>query len=79
MSSLTSYQIIAALGTFVVFALLSFVGNIGQDIEFVREITYWLSLNGRGGTFLKGMICSEDVLYFVIVIAMFLSFCFLKL
>ena len=79
MSSLTSYQIVAALGTFVIFALLNLVGRMGQDIEFVRDITYWLSLGGRVSTFLKGMICSEDLLYFVIVIVMFLSFCFLKL
>lgn len=79
MSSLTSYQIVAALGTFVVFALLNLVGKVGQDIEFVREITYFLTLEGRVSTFLRGMVCSEDVLYFVIVIAMFLSFCFLKI
>ena len=30
-------------------------------------------------TFLQGMVCSEDVLYFIIVIAMFLSSCFLKI
>ncbi|MBC5622845.1 Gldg family protein [Butyricimonas hominis] len=79
MSSLTSYQIVAALGTFVVFALLNLVGRVGQDIEFVRDITYWLSLGGRVNTFLQGMVCSEDVLYFIIVIAMFLSSCFLKI
>ena len=52
MSSLTSYQIISAVGTFVVFMLLSMIKGWGQQYDFVREITYWLSIDGRAHTFI---------------------------
>ena len=45
----------------------------------MREITYWLSLGGRASTFIKGLICSEDILYFVLMSVMFLCFAILKL
>lgn len=78
MSSLTSYQVVAALGTLVVLSALAYMNKVWQDIEFVREITYWLSLSGRSLEFAKGLICTEDVLYFIIVTGMFLAFSILK-
>lgn len=79
MSSLTTYQIIAAVGTFIILMLLNMVGSWGQGYDFVREITYWLSINGRAGTFISGMLCSEDVIYFPAVIAMFLALTIIRL
>lgn len=79
MSCLTSYQVVAAMGTLAVLAFLNFVGEMGQGINFVRDITYWLSISGRVYTFLEGMICSEDLIYFVIVVVLFLSLSVLKL
>lgn len=78
-SSLTTYQIIAAVGTFVVLMLLSMVGGWGQQYDFVRDITYWLCIDGRASTFIQGMICSEDLLYFPVITAMFLSFTIIRL
>lgn len=78
-SSLTSYQIIAAVGTFVVLMLLSMVGGIGQHYDFVRDITYWLSIDGRAHTFVQGMLCSEDLIYFPVIIAMFLALTIIRL
>lgn len=66
MSTLTSYQVVAAVGTLAVLAVLNYIGNVGQDIPFVRDITYWLSISGRADTFFKGMICSEDLLLLLI-------------
>ena len=60
-------------------AVLNYIGNVGQDIPFVRDITYWLSISGRADTFFKGMICSEDLLYFLLVIALFITFSILRL
>src|SRR5690606_14153374 len=79
MSSITSYTVVAAMGTLAILALLNMAGSMWQEIEFVREITYWLSISGRAGTFIRGMITSEDVLYFLVVIAMFVSFCIIRL
>lgn len=79
MSSLTSYQIIAAVGTFLIFMLMSVIGGWGQQYDFVREITYWLSIDGRSTTFIQGMLCSEDLIYFPVIIAMFLALTVIRL
>lgn len=79
MSSLTSYNVVAALGTVCIFGLLAYVKGVGQDIALIRDVTYWLAITGRTATFISGMITSEDVLYFIIVIILFLGFTIIKL
>jgi len=78
-SCLTSYQVVAAVGTVVTLALLNGVGSVGQDIAFVRDITYWLSLSGRSYDFIRGITSTEGILYFIIVITLFLTLSILKL
>ena len=53
--------------------------SVAGDIAFVRDITYWLCLSGRTNEMISGLLCSEDILYFVIVISMFLLLSILKL
>ena len=79
MSTLTSYQIIAALGTLTFISFLNFIGSLWQHIEGVREVMYWFSLKGRADESIRGLICSEDILYFILVSGMFLGFSVLKL
>ena len=79
MSCLTSYQVVAAIGTLALLAALNFVGGMWQGIDLIRDITYWLSIAGRADELIGGLICSEDVLYFIIVIAVFLGFSIIKL
>lgn len=79
MSSLTSYQVVAAIGTLAILSVLNFVGRMWQDIAFVRDLTYWLSISGRSNEFIQGLICSEDLLYFVIVTISFLALTVLHL
>lgn len=79
MSSLTSYTVVAAMGTLATLAMLNYVKSVGQEIEFVRDITYWLAISGRADTFVAGLITSEDLIYFLVVIGMFLGFTILKL
>ena len=79
MSSLTSYQVVSAMGTLAILAALSLVHGVWQDMEVVRDITFWLSINGRADEFVNGLICSEDVLYFIIVSALFLTLTILRL
>lgn len=79
MSAITKYQVVAAIGTLAILAVLNFIGRVGQDIDFVRDMTYWLSIAGRSRVFIEGMICSRDIMYFVLVIFMFLAFTFIKL
>lgn len=79
MSSITSYQVVAAMGTLAVLEALNYVGEVGQDYAFVRDVTYWLSISGRADEFINGLICSEDLLYFLLIIALFLTLSVLKL
>ena len=79
MSTISSSQIIAAVGTFVLLTFLNFVSGIWQDIDFVRDITFWLSLRGRAESFTGGLISSEDMIYFIMVPGMFLWFSIIKL
>ncbi len=79
MSSLTSYQVVAAISTLALLAGLSYIGQIGRGIEVLRDITYWLSMEGRTGNALRGLISTKDVVYFVLVIFLFLSLTTMKL
>lgn len=79
MSSLTSYQVVAAISTLAIFAGLNFIGEVGKGNEFVREITYWLSLQGRTDHFINGMLSSQNISYFVLVIILFLGLTIMRL
>ena len=79
MSCLTSYQVVAALSTLVVLAALSYVGELWQDIDFVRDLAYFLSIQGRANHLLMGLISTKDVIYFLVIIGMFLAFAIYKL
>ena len=78
-SSLTSYQVVAGIGTLVILAALNYANQVGQSYDFVRDITYWLCISGRSGEMIAGLICSEDVIYFITVSAMFLALTILRL
>lgn len=79
MSCLTSYQVVAAISTLVVLAGLNFIGKLWQDVEIVKDITYFLSIAGRANEMLEGLIISKDVFYFVLVSALFLVLSIYKL
>lgn len=79
MSTITKYQVVAAVATLATLALFKSIGSMGQDYDVIRDITYWLSTSGRSETFLKGMICTKDILYFLLIIATFLSLSIIKL
>ena len=74
MSCLTSYQIVAAILTFVTLSFLNMVGSMGQKIAIVRDLTCWASLSGRTSQLTAGLISSEDIIYFFIVIILFVSY-----
>ncbi|ALJ06500.1 ABC transporter [Pseudalgibacter alginicilyticus] len=79
MSCLTNYQVVAAISTLALLAFLNFIGGIGQTYDFIREITYWLSINGRANSFVNGLIGTKDIIYFVLVICLFLMLSIFKL
>ena len=79
MSSLTTYQIVSAIGTFLIIFILSRIGGLWQQYDFIRDLTYFLFLSGRTEKMLKGLITSKDVIYFAVVVYMFVSFTLIKL
>lgn len=79
MSSLTTYQVVAAISTLAVLAALNFIGKVGQSVDFVREITYWISISGRTQNFINGIISTKDIIYFLLVIGFFLTISVLRL
>ncbi|QEC44464.1 Gldg family protein [Pseudobacter ginsenosidimutans] len=79
MSCLSSYQIVSALSTFVAIFILGHIGSLWQRYDFVRDLTYFLSLQNRTGKMLTGLIVTKDVIYFVLVTLMFMAFTFIRL
>lgn len=79
MSCLTTYQVVAAVATFITIGLLSMIGNLWQGIDFVRDITYFLSLQGRTQHMERGLIGSKDIIYFGVIIYLFVGMSILKL
>lgn len=78
-SSLTHHQAIAAVGTFFLFTFLNAVGGMWQQYDWMREFAYWLSLKGRVTTFIHGLLCSEDLIYFPLISAAFLALTVIRL
>ncbi|MGN6416777.1 MAG: Gldg family protein [Pseudobacter sp.] len=79
MSSLTNYQIISAIASFTVLFILAKIGSLWQQYEFVRDLTWFLSISGRTETMINGLITSKDIMYFLLIIFMFIAFTYLKL
>lgn len=79
MSCLTNYQIVSAIATFTIVFILTNIGSLWQKYDFIRDLTYFLSLSGRTYNMLKGLITTKDVIYFILIIGMFLFFALIKL
>ena len=78
-SSLTSYQAVAAISTFVVLAVMNYIGKIGQDLDFIRDLTYSLSMPSRTERMIDGLLNTRDVIYYIVISGMFLAFTITKL
>ncbi len=79
MSSLTTYQIVSAIGSFIIIFILSRIGGLWQKHDLVRDLTYFLSLSGRTTKMLKGLITTKDLIYFILIVYMFVGFTLIKL
>ncbi|SMD01445.1 Gldg family protein [Pedobacter africanus] len=79
MSSLTSYQVVAAISTLGILGVLNFIGSLLQGVDLIRHVTYFLSISGRTEQAISGLISTEDVAYFLIVIFFFLMLTGIKL
>ncbi|QEC45137.1 Gldg family protein [Pseudobacter ginsenosidimutans] len=79
MSSITNYQIVAAIATFILLFVLQRIGGLWQEYDFVRDLTWFLSIEGRAYRMLKGLITTRDVMYYALITYMFVTFSYLSL
>lgn len=77
-SSLTTYQIVSAVGTFLVILILGKMSFVWQEYDVIRDFTYFLSTQTRTTKMISGLITTNDVIYFLLMIFMFLSFTLLR-
>jgi len=78
-SSLTTYQAVAAISTFVLLAFMNYIGKVGQGLDFVRDLTYSLSMPSRTERMIAGLFNTRDVIYYLAIIGIFLGFTITKL
>ena len=79
LSSLTGYPLVAAVGTLAVLAAFNYVGEVGQGVDVLRDITYWLSLSGKVEGLINGLFTSREVIYFLAFTAFFLAIALYRL
>lgn len=79
MSTMTQYQVVAAICTLVVFAFLNNVGTLLQDVQYLRNITFWLAISDRAKVFMDGLLSSNNIIYFLLIISIFLAMSIIKL
>lgn len=79
MSCLTRYQVVAAIATFLMIGALTYIRDVWQQYDFIRDLTYFLSIQGRAEHLLNGLIVSRDVMYFFVVIYIFLGLAYFRL
>lgn len=78
-SSLSTYPIVAAIASFTVLFLLMSIGNLWQQYDFIRDLTWLLSIRDRTEKMIRGLIRTKDILYYLVIIYMFIGFTILKL
>jgi ABC-2 type transport system permease protein len=76
-SCITSYQIVAAIGTLVTLIIFQKLGELFQAVNFVRDITFWLSTKTH--SLLNGLLRSDNIIYYILLSSMFIVFSILKI
>lgn len=78
-SSLTSYQIVAAIVTFLLFNIFDRVQSWWENIPVLRDIGFYLNLGGKAGNLLNALLNLRDICYFLIIIGGFLSLTIIRI
>ena len=78
-SSLTQHQVVAAIATLTILFVLQSIASWLQATPVLNEVTAWASLAGRASTFRSGLIATPDMIYFLVLIALFLAFTVLRI
>lgn len=78
-SSTTNYQIVAGIITFAVLMILQNISGLWQQYDFIRDLTYFLSIYARVDYILGGLITTRDLAYFILIIVLFISFTIIRI
>ncbi|MBO9631580.1 MAG: Gldg family protein [Chitinophagaceae bacterium] len=73
-SSLTPYQIVAAIFTFACLAFLSKADSLWQEMDMVRDITYYLNIGKRSMPLIGGLFSVRNICYLLIISIGFICF-----
>ena len=73
-SSCTQHQVVAAIVTLTILFVLQSIAGWLQTTPILNEVAAWASLAGRANTFRAGLVATPDLVYFIVIIALFLSF-----
>ncbi|MBO9633956.1 MAG: Gldg family protein, partial [Chitinophagaceae bacterium] len=79
MSAVSIHPVISAISTFLIIFLLDRIGLLWQQYDFIRDITWFLSLQNRTETMIFGLVISRDIYYFLLIACIFVSFTIIKL
>jgi ABC-2 type transport system permease protein len=79
MSSVTTYQVVSAIGTFIIIFILSRIGGLWQKYDYVRDLTTFLSIVGRTSKMMRGLITTKDIIYFLTIVYIFVGFTMIRL
>ncbi|WP_298715842.1 Gldg family protein [Chitinophaga sp.] len=78
-SCCTGYQIVAGILTFALLFVLNSLHMLWQQYDFVRDLTWFLSLAERAERMMAGLITTRDLAYFLLIIGMFVGFSCIRL
>ncbi len=78
-SSMTRYSVLSAVVTLAILYLFREIGDIGKYSVYFRDIAFNLAVVDRTDSIIDGLICSNDILYFILVSFSFLCLAFLQL
>jgi ABC-2 type transport system permease protein len=78
-SSLSAYPIVSAIASFTVLFGLMSIGQLWQQYDFVRDLTWLLSVSDRTEKMIRGLIRSKDIVYYLVIMYMFVGFTITKL
>ncbi|MCD2425681.1 Gldg family protein [Niabella pedocola] len=79
MSAISVHPVISGIGTFMIIFVLDRIGGLWQQYDFIRDLTWFLSLQNRNQKMIFGLIVTRDIVYFMAIAFIFVSFTIIKL
>ncbi|MGN6417849.1 MAG: Gldg family protein [Pseudobacter sp.] len=79
MSAVSIHPVISAISTFMIIFVLDRIGMLWQQYDFLRDLTWFLSMQNRTQKMIFGLVVTRDIFYFLVIAFIFVSFTMIKL